>query len=131
METSPYRPMSTLPNLSPAQLYLKHRNRKSVCKLHSRLHIHTGKANVILLEGEVSIDWSKRLALWRPIGEKFNDPGYTTVSLQLILDSNEYFWLRIKKKLYTLESLLLQVIPHCLLTSMVLSLKYLMYSGPM
>lgn len=87
----------------------------------------------VLLEGEISIDWSEGLALWRPVGKKFNYPRHTAVSLQLVLDTQKHTqfsimnitvcsWRRAKLLLYYFS---------LLLTSMVLSLKYLMYSGPM
>lgn len=41
----------------------------------------------VLLEGQISINRSKGLALWRPVGEKLNDPRHTSVSVQLVLDT--------------------------------------------
>lgn len=37
------------------------------------------------LEGQVSIDWSKRLAVTGPIGKELHNPSYPLIPLQLFL----------------------------------------------
>lgn len=84
----------------------------------------------LLLEWKVSIDRSEGLAVRRPVGVEFNNPGDTTVFLQFLLEEKKtpkrYILNRLNKSSTFPEWLM-----WCIqLTSMVLSLKYLMYSGP-
>lgn len=123
LETSPYRPMSTLPNLRPVQLYLEetaggvsgrvtnlqHWKKWGEASLTLERDLHTLKQKTDTLE----TSWQK---IQQSMSHDCPSPAHP---VHVNHDDKTPFCTLDRRSL------------HLVLTSMVLSLKYLIYSGPM